>query len=53
MCSSDLLNAKYFMVDGVRVEPSSVPIIRVMGNKTTGIVEIVCRTAETGRETFR
>jgi len=49
----DFVNAKYFVVDGVRVEPSSVPIIRVMANKTTGIVEIVCRTVERGKETAR
>ncbi len=50
---SDFVNAKYFIVDGVRVEPSSVPIIRVMGVKTDGIVEIVCRTVEQGKETVR
>lgn len=49
----DFVNAIYFLVDGVRVEPSSVPIVRVMGNKTTGIVEIICRTSEIGRETVR
>jgi hypothetical protein len=49
----DFVNAKYFMVDGVKVVPSSVPIIRVMGTKTDGIVEIVCRTYEQGRETAR
>jgi hypothetical protein len=50
---ADFVNAKYFVVDGVRVEPSSIPIVRVMANKTTGIVEIICRTVETGRETVR
>lgn len=50
---SDFVNAKYFIVDGVRVEPSSAPIIRVMSKKTTGIVEIICRTVEQGRETAR
>jgi hypothetical protein len=49
----DFVNAKYFLVDGVKVVPNSVPIIRVMGTKTDGIVEIVCRTYEQGKETAR
>lgn len=37
--------AKYFLVDGVRVEPYSTPVIRSM-QSTDGIVEIWCRTIE-------
>ena len=48
----DYLRAKYFVVDGVRVEPSSTPVIRAMGT-ANGIVEIWCKTVDTGKETNR
>jgi hypothetical protein len=43
---SDFTNAKYFKVDGTRVEPMSAPVVRSMGSKD-GIVEMWCRTVET------
>ena len=47
---NDYLRAKYFIVDGVRVEPTSTPVIRAMG-KADGIVEMWCKTVDTGKET--
>lgn len=49
---SDFLEAKYFVVDGVTVAPRSTPVIRGMGS-SDGIVEIVCETVTTGKETNR
>jgi hypothetical protein len=46
----DLLAAKYFVIDGTRVLPYSVPVIRGMQG-TDGIVEIWCRTTDSGKET--
>ena len=48
----DFLSAKYFIIDGVRVEPVATPVIRSMGTDD-GIVEILCRTVDTGKETSR
>lgn len=48
----DFLRAKYFIVDGVRVEPSSTPVVRAM-KTNDGIVEIWCKTVEIGKETRR
>lgn len=47
---SDLSRAKYFIVDGVTVEPASTPVIRSM-QSDDGIVEIWCRTTSEGKET--
>lgn len=47
---SDFLNAKYFIIDGVTVEPSSVPVIRSM-QVADGIVEMFCQTISIGKET--
>jgi hypothetical protein len=40
---SDFLQAKYFIVDGIRVVPSSTPLIRSMGT-ADGIIELWCET---------
>jgi hypothetical protein len=40
-----IATAKYFLVDGVRVEPYATPVVRSM-QSTDGIVEIWCRTTE-------
>lgn len=47
---NDYRKAAYFIVDGVRVEPASSPTIRSMGTDS-GIVEIWCRTVDTGNKT--
>lgn len=47
---SDYCKAKYFLVDGIRVEPASSPTIRSIGNDN-GVVEIWCRTVDEGKET--
>ena len=44
------VRAKYFVVDGVRVTPYTTPITRSV-KLTEGVVEIMCRTTEPGRET--
>jgi hypothetical protein len=48
----DFLHAVYFIIDGVRVLPSSTPVIRGMGSDD-GIVEMFCKTTEVGKETNR
>jgi hypothetical protein len=49
---SDFLSASYFIVDGVKVSPSTTPVIRAMGG-TNGIVEIWCETMETSKDVLR
>jgi hypothetical protein len=48
----DFLTAVYFKVDGVRVEPSSTPIVRAMGS-SDGIVEIHCSTVDIKKDILR
>lgn len=47
---SDFSSARYFIVDGIRVEPASTPVIRSI-KTDSGIVEIWCRTTDEGKET--
>lgn len=46
---SNFLQARYFIIDGVRVEPSTPPVIRSM-QTADGIVEMWCKTIDTGKE---
>jgi hypothetical protein len=49
----DFVKATYFIVDGVTVKPASPPYIRSM-KKADGIVQIVCKTSESGnKEVYR
>ena len=44
-----VMNADYFIVDGVRVEYMAIPFIRSM-QSGTGIVEWICSTVLVSRE---
>lgn len=49
---SDYLEAEYFIVDGINVEPESVPVVRSIG-QYDGVVEVWCKTVLSGDKSVR